>query len=122
MIALKTNILLLATLCAKLAMADEDIVIPTKSGCTSTMTFTQSRLPTPPFWPQCSWNGTVTAYPSTVTVTGSVDCDGCTDVRIVQVPIVHCPVMIISTVIRVSTPSTLYRTVCSATPTPEVDA
>ncbi|PNP50747.1 hypothetical protein THARTR1_08368 [Trichoderma harzianum] len=121
MTPLKTNILLLATLFAKLAMAEpsENIVMPsTLPGCTSTMTLTQSRLSMPPFWPQCSWDGTMTVYPSTVTIDHSVDCHGCTDVRVTAVPLVHCPAMIISTVVHVATPSTTYRTVCSATPTP----
>ncbi|KAL7937380.1 hypothetical protein V8C35DRAFT_276883 [Trichoderma chlorosporum] len=122
MTALKSNILLLATLCASLAMAgegNEDIVIPSSlPGCTSTITYTQSRLPTPPFWPQCSWDGTLSVYASTVAVTRAVDCGGCTDVRIVEEPVVHCPAMVITAVEHVATPTTSYLTVCSATPTP----
>lgn len=121
MTPLKTNILLLATLCFKLATAqpNEDIVIPSSlPGCTSTITLTQSRLSTPPFWQQCSWDGTMTVYPSTVTIDAPVDCHGCTDVRVTAVPMVHCPAMIISTVVHVATPSTSYRTVCAVTPTP----
>ncbi|KAL5088297.1 hypothetical protein Trisim1_006749 [Trichoderma cf. simile WF8] len=121
MTPLKTNILLLATLCFKLATAqpNEDIVIPSSlPGCTSTITLTQSRLSTPPFWQQCSWDGTMTVYPSTVTIDDPVDCHGCTDVRVTSVPMVHCPAMIISTVVHVATPSTSYRTVCAASPTP----
>ncbi|KAL6826795.1 hypothetical protein J3E69DRAFT_355072 [Trichoderma sp. SZMC 28015] len=113
MAALKTNILLLATLYFKLATAqpNEDIVIPSSlPGCTSTITLTQSRLSTPPFWQQCSWDGTMTVYPSTVTIDDPVDCHGCTDVRVTAVPMVHCPAMIISTVVHVATPSTSYRT------------
>ncbi|KAL6808947.1 hypothetical protein GGI42DRAFT_316814 [Trichoderma sp. SZMC 28013] len=121
MTAFKTNILLLATLLAKLATAEpsDNIVIPsTLPGCTSTITLTQSRLSTPPFWAQCSWDGTMTVYPSTVTIDDPVDCHGCTDVRVTAVPMVHCPAMIISTVVHVATPSTTYRTVCAASPTP----
>ncbi|KAH0494419.1 hypothetical protein TgHK011_001039 [Trichoderma gracile] len=88
----------------------------TNSGCTTTMTLTQSRLPTPPHWPQCSWDGTLSIYSSTVTVARSVDCRGCTDVRVTEVPVVHCPAKIIWTRVRVETPSTTYRTVCSVTP------
>ncbi|KAL7795158.1 hypothetical protein V8C37DRAFT_374680 [Trichoderma ceciliae] len=48
----------------------------------------------------------------------SVDCDGCTDVRVTEVPRVHCPAKIVSTTVHVSTTTTSYHTVCSATPTP----
>ncbi|KAK4067130.1 uncharacterized protein Triagg1_7858 [Trichoderma aggressivum f. europaeum] len=121
MTALKTNVLVLATLLAKLATAEpsDNIVIPsTLPGCTSTMTLTQSRLSTPPFWAQCSWDGTMTVYPSTVTIDDPVDCHGCTDIRVTAVPAVHCPAKIISTVVHVATPSTTYRTVCFVTPAP----
>ncbi|OTA06713.1 hypothetical protein A9Z42_0074740 [Trichoderma parareesei] len=80
------------------------------------MTLTQSRLPTPPYWPQCSWDGTLSIYSSTVTVTRSVDCHGCANVRVTEAPVVHCPAKIISTRVRVETPSTTYWTVCSVTP------
>ncbi|KAL7944319.1 hypothetical protein V8C42DRAFT_358506 [Trichoderma barbatum] len=120
MTALKAKILLLATVCAKLATAgeSEDAFTPTKPGCTSTMTLTLSRLPTPPYWPQCSWDGTMSIYSSTVTVYQPLDCNGCTDVRVTAVPMVHCPAKIISTSVYVATPTTTYHTICSATPTP----
>ena len=69
------GLLLLTLVCARLAAAQENRD-PSK-GCTSTLILTQSRLPTPPYWPQCSWDGTLTVYPSTVTIGRSVDCDGC---------------------------------------------
>ncbi|EGR52874.1 uncharacterized protein TRIREDRAFT_102851 [Trichoderma reesei QM6a] len=74
-----------------------ETIINNNSGCTSTMTLTQSRLPTPPYWPQCSWDGTLSIYSSTVTVTRSVDCRGCANVRVTEAPVVHCPAKIIST-------------------------
>ncbi|KAL6871246.1 hypothetical protein J3F83DRAFT_734744 [Trichoderma novae-zelandiae] len=89
------------------------------SGCTSTLTLTMSRLPTPPYWPQCAWDGTLSVYSSTVTLPRPVDCGGCADVRVTEVPVVHCPARIISASVRVSTPTTTYRTVCSLTPTAE---
>ncbi|KAH6610137.1 hypothetical protein Trco_000157 [Trichoderma cornu-damae] len=64
------QLLLFATLCAKLATAqdNEEAFRPAKPGCTSTMTLTLSRLPTPPYWPQCSWDGTLSIFPATVTL------------------------------------------------------
>ncbi|PTB67592.1 hypothetical protein BBK36DRAFT_3601 [Trichoderma citrinoviride] len=88
----------------------------TGGGCTTTSTLTLSRLSTPPYWPQCSWDGTLSIYSSTATATRSVDCHGCTDVRITAVPAVHCPAKIISTIVRVGTATTTYKTVCSVTP------
>ncbi|RFU76807.1 hypothetical protein TARUN_5393 [Trichoderma arundinaceum] len=109
-------------LCANLATAEENegAFKPTEAGCTSTMTVTLSRLPTPPYWPQCSWDGTMSIYAATVTLNRPVDCDGCTDVRVTAVPQVHCPAKIISTTVHVRTPTTVYRTICSATPTPRL--
>lgn len=113
------KVLLLTLLSLQKATANIHENVPetsSSSGCTTTMTLTQSRLPTPPYWPQCSCDGTLSIYSSTVTVTRSTDCRGCTNVRVTEVPVVHCPAMIISTSVRVATPSTTYRTVCSATP------
>ncbi|KAM0463519.1 hypothetical protein ACHAO4_000236 [Trichoderma viride] len=90
------------------------------ANCTTTLTLTQSRLPTPPYWPQCSWDGTLSIYSSTVTVESSIDCHGCSDVRVTAVPVVHCPAMIITASEHVATPSTEHRTVCLATPTPRI--
>jgi hypothetical protein len=93
---------------------------PSHTNCTTTLTLTQSRLPTPPYWPQCSWGGTLSIYPSTVTVDCAVDCHGCSDIVIRETPIVLCPAEIITTSEYVKTPSTYHRTVCSATPTPRI--
>lgn len=117
---LTTKFLLFAALCAKLITAEAnevEAVQLSSPGCTSTLVLTQSRLPTPPYWPQCSWDGTLTLYPSTVTINRSVDCDGCAAVQVTEVPRVHCPAEIVSTSVYATTPLTLYRTVCSATPT-----
>ncbi|TFB04755.1 hypothetical protein CCMA1212_003064 [Trichoderma ghanense] len=88
-------------------------------GCTTTITLTQSRLPTPPYWPQCSWDGTLSIYSATVTATRSVDCSGCTEVRVTHVPEVHCPARIVSTSVFVERATTVYETVCLVTPTLE---
>ncbi|KAL7902629.1 hypothetical protein HDV63DRAFT_399686 [Trichoderma sp. SZMC 28014] len=109
-------VLFLALLGANLATAEEHKA----ANCTTTLTLTQSRLPTPPYWPQCSWDGTLSIYSSTVTVERSIDCHGCSDVRVTEVPVVLCPAMIITASERVATPSTLHVTVCSATPTPRI--
>jgi ribosomal protein S27E len=79
------------------------------------MNVTYSRLPTPPYWPQCAWDGTQTIYPATQTAFQQVDCKGCIDVQVHQTPIVHCPAMIINTTTSVATPTTQYMTVCSPT-------
>ncbi|UKZ58982.1 uncharacterized protein TrAtP1_000304 [Trichoderma atroviride] len=109
----------LALLGANLATAQQNEVAP-RANCTTTLTLTQSRLPTPPYWPQCSWDGTLSIYSSTVTVERSIDCHGCSDVRVAVTPIVHCPAMIITASVHVATPSTEHRTVCLATPTPRI--
>ncbi|PNP39026.1 hypothetical protein TGAMA5MH_09252 [Trichoderma gamsii] len=111
--------LFLALLGANFATAEPNEAAP-QANCTTTLTLTQSRLPTPPYWPQCSWDGTLSIYSSTVTVESSIDCHGCSDVRVTEVPIVHCPAMIITASEHVATPSTLHRTVCLATPTPRM--
>jgi ribosomal protein S27E len=90
---------------------------PTQA-CTHTMNITYSRLPTAPYWPQCSFDGTQRIYPSTETVYRSVDCGGCSDLQVNISPIVHCPAKIITAMATMATPTTEYRTVCSATPTP----
>lgn len=87
---------------------------PAAAGCTTTMTVTQARLPTPPYWPQCSWDGTLRIYPSTATVTRAVDCHGCGAVAVRVTPVVHCPAMIIETTVTEATPTTRARTVCAA--------
>lgn len=111
----KVLLLFLALVGANLATAAEQNN-NSKAGCTTTLTLTQSRLPTPPYWPQCSWDGTLSIYSSTVTVDSSIDCRGCSDVRVTAVPVVHCPAMIITASVQVATPSTEHRTVCLATP------
>lgn len=108
-------VLFLAFLGANLATAEQH---KAAANCTTTLTLTQTRLPTPPYWPQCSWDGTMSIYSSTVTVESSIDCHGCSDVRVTEVPRVNCPAMIITASEYVATPSTLHVTVCSATPTP----
>ncbi|KAL6910297.1 hypothetical protein GGI43DRAFT_6785 [Trichoderma evansii] len=124
MAILSTKVFLfLALLSANLATAEENQAASQANSpvnCTTTLTLTQSRLPTPPFWPQCSWDGTMSIYSSTVTVDRSIDCHGCSDVRVTEVPIVHCPAMIITASVHVATPSTSHRTVCLATPTPRI--
>lgn len=108
-------VLFLALLGANLAAAEQH---KAAANCTTTLTLTQSRLPTPPYWPQCSWDGTLSIYSSTVTVENSIDCHGCSDVQVTEVPRVNCPAMIITASEHVATPSTLHLTVCSASPTP----
>ncbi|KAH8131377.1 hypothetical protein FP744_10003738 [Trichoderma asperellum] len=110
-------LLFLALAGARFATAEENEAAAQAANCTTILTLTQSRLPTPPFWPQCSWDGTMSIYSSTVTVERSVDCHGCSNVRVTEVPVVHCPAMIITASEHVATPSTSYRTVCSETPT-----
>ncbi|KJZ79447.1 hypothetical protein HIM_00916 [Hirsutella minnesotensis 3608] len=81
--------------------------------CTTTMTLTYSRLPTPPYWPQCSGDGTLRVYPTTTTVCRPVDCHGCGAVEVREQPEVHCPAIIITATATEATPTTQYRTVCS---------
>ncbi|POR34749.1 Uncharacterized protein TPAR_05070 [Tolypocladium paradoxum] len=84
------------------------------AGCTTTVTITQPHLPTPPYWPQCSWDGTLRIYPSTATVARTVDCHGCDAVEVRVTPVVHCPAMVIKATATEATATTLHRTVCSA--------
>lgn len=95
--------------------------------CTSTIDITISRLATPPYWPQCSFDGTMTAYPATVTQSQEVDCGGCLNVEVSSSPEINCPAMIYNASTSVETPTTEWTTVCSRTtalsqmtPTPPV--
>jgi ribosomal protein S27E len=81
------------------------------------MDITYSRLPTPPYWPQCSFDGTERIYPSTTTVYRQVNCKGCSKVTVKEHPEVMCPNMRITASISMATPTTKYETVCSPTPT-----
>jgi len=85
---------------------------PTEA-CTTTMTTTITRLPTPPYWPQCSFDGTERIYSSTVTMSQAVDCHGCNNIQIRYEPIVHCPNQIITATATEKTPYTVHRTVCA---------
>ncbi|KAL3960558.1 hypothetical protein ACCO45_005675 [Purpureocillium lilacinum] len=59
------------------------VLLPrTATDCITTMTITYSRLPTPPYWPQCSFDGTERIYTSTVTASHAVDCHGCNQVAV----------------------------------------
>lgn len=102
------------------AMAQAQL-IPTPSradGCTTTSNITQTMYPTPPYWPQCEFDGTLHVYPSYVTATTSVDCHGCDHIRVQTVPLVHCPFMHITASTSETTPSTVHKTVCLSTPAP----
>jgi hypothetical protein len=88
---------------------------PDIEACTSTMEITYSRLPTPPYWPECAWDGTQRLYTTTQTVYHSVDCKGCSEVEVHRNPKVHCPAKIINATMDVATPTTEYKTICSMT-------
>ncbi|TQV90687.1 hypothetical protein V2A60_006898 [Cordyceps javanica] len=88
------------------------------SRCTTTLSVTQTMFPWPPYWPQCVFDGTARAYPSTVTATTSVDCHGCDRVRVQVVPVVYCPYMHITASASETTARTVHETVCLATPVP----
>ena len=90
---------------------------PTGTGCTTTMIISQTRASTPPYWPECSFDGTERIYAATQTVTNRVDCHGCHNVEIDYEPLVHCPAMIITATSSESTPTTTYETLCSSTST-----
>ena len=82
--------------------------------CVTTMTITYSRLPTPPYWPQCSFDGTERVYTATTTATRAVDCHGCDQVAVSAWPKVHCPAKVITTSVTEATPLTIRETVCAA--------
>ncbi|KAM3566229.1 hypothetical protein ARSEF4850_000819 [Beauveria asiatica] len=86
-------------------------------GCTTTSTTTQTMSPTPPYWPQCEFDSTLRAYPSTVTATTWVDCHECEHVLVKTVPRVYCQNMRITATAstRETTPYTVHETVCSPT-------
>jgi len=99
---------------ATLALATTAFGQPTSAaGCTTTMTITVSRLSTPPYWPQCSFDGTERIYSSTVTMSHAVDCHGCNNIQVRYEPIVHCPANIITATAKESTPYTAHRTICA---------
>lgn len=104
----------LAALAVAIAQAH---TIPTPSGCITTSNITQTMYSTPPYWPECEFDSTETAYPSSVTSTTSVDCHGCQHIHIQVVPAVHCPFEQITAYATVTTPYTVHRTVCMTTPT-----
>ncbi|KAI9163803.1 hypothetical protein HJFPF1_05430 [Paramyrothecium foliicola] len=88
-------------------------LIPTATGCTTTITRTYSQLPTPPYWPQCSFDATVRIYPATSTVYNSIECNGCAAVRILNVPAIPCPLPVADATVQESTAKTVYSTVCA---------
>ncbi|UNI20435.1 hypothetical protein JDV02_006523 [Purpureocillium takamizusanense] len=98
---------------ARVAPAEQPTTTTT-TGCITTMTVTYSRLSTPPYWPQCSFDGTERIYTSTVTETHSIDCHGCHQVAVRGWPELHCPAMIITASVTEATPSTKHKTVCAA--------
>ncbi|CAK7217634.1 hypothetical protein SBRCBS47491_003225 [Sporothrix bragantina] len=76
-------------------------------------TFTMRAPPVPS---PCAWDGYVTVYTATATVTHTVDCQGCSEVH-VQSRLYACPMHPASPVTTAATPATQYIAVCSATPT-----
>ncbi|EFY85770.1 hypothetical protein J3458_005358 [Metarhizium acridum] len=91
-----------------------------QKGCTTTTTTTYFRQSTSPYWPQCSFDGTLRIYSSTVTMNEAVDCHGCAYIRAASEPNVHCPAKIIEATETESTPYTAHRTVCAASTSHQV--
>lgn len=86
--------------------------------CVTTSVTTQTMLPTPPYWPVCSFDGTARIYPSVVTATSSVDCHGCDEIWVRVEPAVFCPNMPITATHTESTALTVTRTSCASSVTP----
>ncbi|KID88702.1 hypothetical protein MGU_04045 [Metarhizium guizhouense ARSEF 977] len=87
-----------------------------KKGCTLTTTTTFLRETTSPYWPQCSFDGTERIYSSTVTMNTAVDCHGCSHIRVISKPSVHCPAKV-KAIETESTPYTVHRTICAESTT-----
>ncbi|KHN99324.1 uncharacterized protein MAM_03022 [Metarhizium album ARSEF 1941] len=87
---------------------------PAGEGCTTTLTVTETPMPTPPYWRACSFDGTARIYSSTVTMSHGVNCHGCHRVSVSYEPPVHCPANIFKATRTESTPYTIHTTVCAA--------
>ncbi|CAK7204703.1 hypothetical protein SEUCBS139899_007462 [Sporothrix eucalyptigena] len=82
-------------------------------------TFTVRAMPGAPNG--CAFDGTLTVYTATATVTRTVDCQGCV-AAVFQSRMYACPMQTVGPVTTAAAPKTQYAAVCSATPTAEVTA